>query len=162
MSHRANLVVVEQGRVEVRPDRHGAQSTPNLVLGGPENCVEVMRLFDPGIPYSPVWCEGLIMADIDHRELLLSGGDYAWNIRHSPGLRRAVLPIIASRWPGWTVRWADGGAFDLAAGRTLARLGPRAAAGVLPRAVDAGRAGRGRGPPHAKPLGGGGGRDVSR
>jgi hypothetical protein len=114
MSEPALYVVVRRGRREFRLDRSGASSLPGSLFGGPEAWVDPRGRIEAE-PYD----EGAAAAGVlfDHDRRVLRWYNRLSIADDSAGLRRAVLPLLGSYWPGWTVEHADRGYVDVIDGR---------------------------------------------
>lgn len=111
MGHRANFVVVQNGKPSLYYSRWAAVTLPQSIFFGPEFALRYIETLQPtDALLDDVWCEGAAIMDQDARCLLFFVGD----IRYHPGLRRYFLPLLSHNWPGWDVRWADQGIVDLA------------------------------------------------
>ncbi|MEV4535875.1 hypothetical protein AB0J82_18825 [Asanoa sp. NPDC049518] len=116
MSEPALYVIVRQGRHEVWNDKWGALDLPRSLFAGPDAWLEPEPHYDQAEPHlDEAWASGGVLVDHDRRLLrwysVLSIAD------HSVGLRRAVLPLLGSYWPGWTVEHANRGYVDVFEGR---------------------------------------------
>lgn len=114
MGHRCNELIIRDGRLEIRREHWGAFSLPSTLLLGPEIALapkptDIDENDDE--PYSEGYAEGGFLADVDQR-LLLFYSDITL-IDESLGLRRAFLPLLEARWPGWRVRYATRGLREL-------------------------------------------------
>jgi hypothetical protein len=112
MADPANFVIVASGRAEFFCDRSGALGLPWYLLDGPQAWERHARFYHPAdTPYDEVWGSGGVLMDKDRR--LLRFYTRLNKIDHSPGLRRAFLPLLAERWPGWQVTYANRGWVDV-------------------------------------------------
>ncbi|MBF9130253.1 hypothetical protein I0C86_15000 [Plantactinospora sp. S1510] len=109
----ALYVVVRRGRHEFRLDRSGALSLPASLFDGPDAWRDPKGRVEAE-PYDEVWASGGVLLDHDRR--LLRWYNRQGIANDSAGLRRAVLPLLGWRWPGWTVEHADHGYVDVIAG----------------------------------------------
>ena len=137
MGHRANYVVVRHGRTTVTRDRWGALGLPSTLLDGPDAWERYSRdSDDPGdAPYDEAWAEGGVRIDLDRRELRFYSDINV--VDASVGLRRAFLPLLAERWPGWEVAYAHRRLADLLAGTGFDTADLVGAEPVTPLAPDA-------------------------
>lgn len=110
MADPALYVVVRNGRQEFRLDRAGARSLPARLLDGPDAWAEPSGRIATE-PYDEGWATAGVLFDCDRRIVRwynrLSVAD------DSIALRRALLPLLARYWPGWTVEHADRGYVDV-------------------------------------------------
>jgi hypothetical protein len=112
MGHRANYVLVEQGKPTMYYTHWGSKEIPALLLAGPERTWEYVQRATPCEELlDSVWAEGGLLIDRDHRRLLFWGGE---DILCVPYLRRFLLPALRQLWPEWIVEWALHGVADLA------------------------------------------------
>lgn len=102
----ALYVIVRGGRHEFRLDRSGALSLPEMLFGGPDAWRDPCGRIEAE-PYDEVWASGGVLLDHDRR--LLRWYNRPSVTDHSLGLRRALMPLLAQCWPGWTVQHADRG-----------------------------------------------------
>ncbi|GAA4969432.1 hypothetical protein [Actinoplanes utahensis] len=102
----ALYVIVRDGRHEVRLDRSGALSLPETLFGGPDAWSDPHGRIEAE-PYDEVWASGGVLLDHDRR--LLRWYNRLSVTDDSLGLRRALMPLLAQCWPGWTVQHADRG-----------------------------------------------------
>jgi hypothetical protein len=112
MGHRANFVLVEQGKATIYYSHWGAKTIPDMLVAGPDRCWNSIQRLTPGSELlDNVWAEGGLLLDRDQRRLLFWGGE---EIKYTPYLRRVFLPALRLLWPEWTVEWALYGVADLA------------------------------------------------
>ena len=102
----ALYVIVRNRRHEFRLDRSGALSLPKTLFGGPDAWHDPHGRIEVG-PYDEVWASGGVLLDHDRR--LLRWYNRLSLTDDSLGLRRALMPLLAQYWPGWTVQHADRG-----------------------------------------------------
>lgn len=110
MSHKANLVVFQAGSWRLYYSRWAAYRLDVDLFWGPEPAQQ----FIEGHWEEPCWvnwCEGAVVLDIHNRVLLFFGGQDMLNRLF---WRRAFLPLMATNWPGWDIRWAHEGAMSIA------------------------------------------------
>ena len=108
MGHRANLVVLREGRWTLYYDHWCANRLSTELLWGPTLATAFVeqRTPTPGRWLDPVWAEGGCVIDHDASVLLWFGGeDTAYEIV----ARRATLDLMRRVWDGWQIRWAAGG-----------------------------------------------------
>jgi hypothetical protein len=111
MGHRANFVIVQDGRRSLYYSRWAAVTIPQSLFFGPELAIRYVERLEPtDALLDEVWCEGAaIIARDDHRLLFFVG-----DIRYTPELRRDFLPLLGHNWPGWEIHWAHQGIVDVA------------------------------------------------
>jgi hypothetical protein len=117
VGHRANVFVVAGGRTSLRRERWGASGLPASLLSGPE--VWLGEEAGDDEPHDEAWAEGGVLVDADRR--FLSFYTDINLVDSSVGLRRALLPLLAERWPGWRVEYARHGLAGLLAHADLDR-----------------------------------------
>lgn len=130
MSSRASYVVIDRGVVGIHYDKWGARDIARELFTGPAAAVaRFLARERSGTLETDVWCEGGAVVDIDRRSLLFFGSQEHLG---EPPVQRAVVEVIAGRWPEWRVRWAFEGVADFAQALALpvssvvAPLGKRA------------------------------------
>ena len=113
MGHRANLVLVQNHRHRLYYCHWCSITIPDDFFWGPTYVrpfIERQRLEEGEFWLDQIWAEGGAVMDVDHRMLLLWGGDEL--LRDVP-LRRVYLELLQQVWAGWTVHWAYNGVFDM-------------------------------------------------
>lgn len=112
MGHRANLILVENNEHRRYYCHWGSISIPDDFFWGPEYARPFIERQRPEEQFwlDQIWAEGGVVMDVDHRMLLLWGGDH---LLHDIPLRRVYLELLQEVWAGWTVHWAYNGVFDL-------------------------------------------------
>jgi hypothetical protein len=117
MGQRANYVIVDpsaDGGYELYYSHWAANRVPQDLFWGPEHALRFVRA-QRHLPdkawLDTTWAEGGALIDPERKTLLLFGGE---NMACEIGLRRVYLQMAAAMWPGWAVRWADGGLVELA------------------------------------------------
>jgi hypothetical protein len=114
MGQRANLLIVSGGSYEMYYTHHRANTLDHDLFWGPDYAVGFIRAqrpVDRSQWLDDVWAEGGAVMDLDRRVLLWFGGE---DVMYEVVLRRVHLELMAHLWPGWSVRWADGGVADMA------------------------------------------------
>jgi hypothetical protein len=112
VGHRSNTLVIDHGNVQRCTDRWAALGLPGSLLHGVGAVLaSYPREKAADKLYDEVWAEGGLLADRDQKVLLFYTDINI--VRNSVGLRRALLPLIAERWPGWRVGYASRGLGDL-------------------------------------------------
>ena len=108
MSGRANLVLLDSGRADIRFDE-GAERLPALLAAGPAAALAHARAARREERLlADVWAEGGAVFALEARRLLFFA-DALWI-----GLRHALLAEVGRAWPGWAVAWAPRGVLSLA------------------------------------------------
>lgn len=114
MGHRANLVVVTAGGVELYYSHWRANLLDRDLFWGPEHATRLARAQRSALEgatwLDEVWAEGGAVLDHVHRVLLWYGGE---DIELEIPRRRLVLHLMRACWEGWDVRWAGEGIVDL-------------------------------------------------
>jgi hypothetical protein len=114
MGHRANLIVVRNGRYDLRYSHWAANTLPRDLFWGPEHAVaftEAQPAAEDDGWLDDVWAEGGSVIDTDRRVFRLFGGE---DLQYDVPLRRLYLALLAEVWQGWDVGWAHEGIADLA------------------------------------------------
>jgi hypothetical protein len=115
MGHRANLILIDQGRYDLFYTHWGALTLPQDLFWGPEHAEQHIRLqevVEEEQWLDNIWAEGGCVMDLDRRVLLLFGGE---DVYYEVPLRRVWLDLSRRLWEGWDVRWAHRGVVDMAA-----------------------------------------------
>jgi hypothetical protein len=111
MGYPAVYVVVDDAGLRTRASRSRGSVVETDLIPGPGYALERIAGLSPAT--SPIaatgWVAG-VLVDLRARELHWFGWS---NSLYSLTHRRACLAVLARTWPGWTVRWAPGGAADL-------------------------------------------------
>jgi hypothetical protein len=113
MGHRANLIVVREGRYDLRSSHWAANTLPRDLFWGPQHAIA----FTEAQPAAgtdwldDVWAEGGSVIDTDRHVFRLFGGE---DLQYNVPLRRLYLALLGVIWQGWSVGWADEGIADLA------------------------------------------------
>jgi hypothetical protein len=114
MGHRANLIVVRDGRYDLRYSHWAANTLPRDLFWGPEHAVAFTEAQPAGGAdgwLDDVWAEGGSVIDTDSRVFRLFGGE---DLQYDVPLRRLYLALLGAAWDGWDVGWAHEGIADLA------------------------------------------------
>ena len=114
MGHRANLVIVKNGRYDLFYSHWAANTLPQDLFWGPDLAtafIQIQRQADESDWLDDVWAEGGAVLDQDHRTLVLFGGD---DLAFDVPLRRLYLELLGKVWKGWHIRWAHEGIVDIA------------------------------------------------
>ncbi len=89
----------------------GADSLVRSLFFGPGPALEWCRSArETGGLLEEVWAEGGALLDLDARRLTF----FQRHIPYHPELRRFLLPLMQTNWPGWELRWANRGVVELA------------------------------------------------
>ncbi len=112
MGHRANYVLIENGKAYIYFSRWGALDIPAMLLAGPESAISYVRaLTTDDHLQNEDWAEGGVILDVDRRLLRFFGGG---DVEFSPYLRRPLFRALRTVWPNWDVEWSLFGIADLA------------------------------------------------
>ena len=114
MGHRANLIVVRDGRYDLRYSHWAANTLPRDLFWGPDHGVaftEAQPAAGDDGWLDNVWAEGGSVINTDARVFRLFGGE---DLQYDVPLRRLYLALLAAVWQGWDVGWAHEGIADLA------------------------------------------------
>jgi hypothetical protein len=139
VGQRANIVVIQDGQVDLYYCHWCAATLPADLFWGPEHAVAFARrqrdarTIGPEIPMrrpdlsslsaseperpgaegwlDNAWAEGGAVIDLDQKTLILYGGE---DIPRDIPLRRLYLELLEIVWQGWEVRWAHLGMLDMA------------------------------------------------
>jgi hypothetical protein len=113
MGHRANLIVVRDGRYDLRYSHWAANTLPRDLFWGPQHAIA----FTEAQPAAgtdwldDVWAEGGSVIDTDRHVFRLFGGE---DLQYDVPLRRLYLTLLGVVWQGWDVGWAEEGIAELA------------------------------------------------
>src|SRR5688572_33088903 len=114
MGHRANLIVIDGGQRELYYSHWAANRLDCDLFWGPAIATAFARRqrseADGAELLDEVWAEGGAIIDHATRTLCWYGGQRA---SYDIPYRRVLLRMMRELWPGWTVRWAAQGIFDL-------------------------------------------------
>lgn len=112
MSSRANLLIIDDGRHDLRFGRYAAQTLTRSLFWGPQFAIDFIRCHDRVEEWlDETWCEGGAVIDSDRQVLTFFGGE---DIKYEIELRNFYLRLLAFNWKGWKVRWAHDGIVGLA------------------------------------------------
>jgi hypothetical protein len=104
VGHRANLVVVRDGKWRLYYDHWCANRLDADLFWGPELAQRFIEQCRDDLGWlDDVWCEGAALLDLDKRVLLFFGGE---DIKYDLLPRRALLALMSINWPDWEIRWA--------------------------------------------------------
>jgi hypothetical protein len=109
MGYRANFVTIRDGQTSIYYAWWGAGSLLGSLLYGPEWTIDYFESQEltPGF-IGPIGCQAGAIVDEDARRLLFFHENFP------PSIVRPYIQLVERSWPGWEVRWADQGLFDLA------------------------------------------------
>ncbi len=108
MGYRANFVTIRDGKTSIYYDWWGAGTLLSNLLHGPELTIEMFELQELTDGFMGVGIQAGALVDQDARCLLF----FHTSVR--PAIVGPYLQLVERTWPGWKVRWADQGLFDLA------------------------------------------------
>lgn len=112
MGLRANLIIIENGKIEIYYTHTQAENTPNILAQGLEFCEKHFRNFDESNRLmNNTWAEGGILMDKDQKKVLIFGGA---DIAFTPALQRLYCKYMTKIWKNWTVHWCSKGNIDFA------------------------------------------------
>lgn len=114
MGHRANLILVQGGRHDLRYSHWAASTLPDDLFWGPRHAIaftKAQQLRGGDGWLDDVWAEGGSVIDADRQVFRLFGGE---DLRYDVPLRRLYLSLLGRVWQGWDVGWADEGIAELA------------------------------------------------
>jgi hypothetical protein len=112
MGHRSNFIIVEQQKADIYYSHWRAITIPKDIFWGLEVTLDYIRSLEPTERLlDDLYCEGAVLVDLDRHKLMFFGGD---EIKFSPPLRRAFLPLLQLNWPEWKVEWLNQGLLDIA------------------------------------------------
>jgi hypothetical protein len=114
MGHRANLIIVNDGRYDLFYSHGAANTLPRDLFWGPDHAtafIRIQRHIDESGWLDEIWAEGGAILDQDRKCLVIFGGE---DIRFDVPLRRVYLELLGKVWASWQVRWANNGVVDLA------------------------------------------------
>lgn len=106
MGSRANYVLKDGDSWTLHYSHWGAQRIDADFFWGPEHAERFIRAqerCEPTAWLDDRWAEGGALMDLREQRLLLFGGE---NIRFGVPERRAMLTLVRTNWPGWTIEWA--------------------------------------------------------
>lgn len=113
MGCRANIVLVENGRTEIRYHRQGGMSVAPFAMLGPDGLRTVVAGFgdlrEELLPDGE--CEGVLLLHVDKHLIMI---DTCHGVASPPPVHRAFVHLLRCRWNGWAVRWAYGGIHEIA------------------------------------------------
>ena len=115
MGQRANLIVIENNELELYYDHWCANELDAVLFWGVDESIKFFRDHDKkGDEWwlDTVWCEGGAVIDLDKNILLWFGGE---DIIYDISLRKLLLELMQTNWPGFRIVWAFEGIADLAA-----------------------------------------------
>lgn len=110
MGHRANLVLVQDGRASVRYDHWAAHNLSSHLVLGPEYTLRWVRQQESvdhhagGGWLDELWCQGGLTMDLDRRRLTWFDIPTEYDLPR----RAAVADLMARTWPEWTSLRAEG------------------------------------------------------
>ncbi|HIB65295.1 MAG TPA: hypothetical protein EYO33_09335 [Phycisphaerales bacterium] len=114
MGHRANYIVIENGRESLYYSHWGANVVERDLFWGPEESLRFIRTQRKTDDWlDEVWCEGGALLDLDRKFMKLFGGE---DIKYDPYFWKAYMDLLAKSWTPWKVEWAYQGILDLARG----------------------------------------------
>jgi hypothetical protein len=124
MGHRANFVVIRDGRATAYYDQWAALGCIHAFSDGPEAACEALAEFRPTkelLDWS--YAEGGYLIDFDQKKAIVFGHTVSRSDLEGPDgtipedLRRKVAPFmkggrpylrhVAPKWRGWTLAWQD-------------------------------------------------------
>ena len=110
MGHRANYVIVEDGKQEVYFANWGALTLAYDIFFGPETTAAFMRTH-LSVEYllDDVFCEGVALLDFDNKKLLFCG----WWVINDPIVVQCYIQILAYGYPEWVIQNAAEGIIDV-------------------------------------------------
>ncbi|WP_067471694.1 hypothetical protein [Actinomadura hibisca] len=114
----AHYVIIDGDNHQVWTRDRGASGLFRDLLPGPEAAISFIRAQEGGTPnrwMNSVWWEGVALLDLRRRLLLVHTN------QEMPGLEsdtsvpqiRAWLNLVGACWPGWRVKWASRGLFEV-------------------------------------------------
>lgn len=104
MGHRANYIIVEEGKQSFYYHHWGSNQIPKDMFWGPLVVEHFIKSLEPVEQLmDDVWCEGAVVFDKDKQLLLMFGGE---SILWSNTLKRVYLALTKILWRDWTVKWA--------------------------------------------------------
>lgn len=112
MGHRANFVIVENSKYQIYYSHWGANTIPCDFFWGPEHAIQYIKIQRPVNGWlDNTWAEGGVLVDLDHKVLILFGGEI--EITNLP-YRIIYLFLLQQVWEDWNIAWANEGIADLA------------------------------------------------
>lgn len=107
MGSRSHYAIISGGAADLRYSHWGAQHIDADLLWGPDVVIPFIENLDredhDHVLLDATWSEGAVVLDLDHKQLLVSGGD---TIGPDPELRRLWLRLAKLAWTDWHVDWA--------------------------------------------------------
>src|SRR5579859_14309 len=103
MGHRANYVVIENGKTDIYYTHWGAVTAPAVLLSGPENALKFARVLKRDSELMEIyWAQGGVFLDYDNRQMsFFHCLDPIANVY----VRRQLVRALQAIWSGWTVSY---------------------------------------------------------
>lgn len=113
MGNRANFVIVENSDWQLYYSHWAGCRMLDALIGGPDHALRYVQSLR-GCPkdewVDPLWADGGAVLDLDRRRLLFFGDELMVQMNE----RRAVMTVLATLWPDYSIGWAYDGTVELA------------------------------------------------
>jgi len=101
MGHRANYVVIENGKVEIYYTHWGAITLPTILLSGPEGTLQYARELKSVQNLMEIfWAHAGCFLDYDKKQMSFFACLEPFDRLY---IRRQLVRVLAKLWPGWSV-----------------------------------------------------------
>lgn len=123
MGNRANFVVVKDRAWQLYYSHWAGCRILDALIGGPDLALryaQALRRCARDQWVAPLWADGGAVVDLDRRRVLFFGDELMVEMAE----RRALMEVLATVWPGYSIGWAYDGTTELA-GYVGAELPPR-------------------------------------